>query len=146
MENGYKVILVPVDTEEPQLTETALKQAEYLAKLTGAAIRVVSVKTAVPPFFMGERPQQIFQMKDEVTHQVEAQLAELTAALDVPAEKTSYVVLWGTIYDEILKEAETCRADLIVVGSRRPSMSTYLLGSNASRVVRHATTSVLVVR
>ena len=36
--------------------------------------------------------------------------------------------------------------DLIVVGSHRPAMATYLLGSNASTIVRHAPCSVLVVR
>ena len=37
-------------------------------------------------------------------------------------------------------------ADLIIIGSHRPAMSTYLLGSNATTVVRHAGCSVLVVR
>ena len=37
-------------------------------------------------------------------------------------------------------------ADLIVIGSHRPAMSTYLLGSNAKTVARHATCSVLIVR
>ncbi|MDE9448650.1 universal stress protein, partial [Xenorhabdus bovienii] len=37
-------------------------------------------------------------------------------------------------------------ADLIVLGSRRPNITTHLLGSNSSGVVRYAKTSVLVVR
>ena len=37
-------------------------------------------------------------------------------------------------------------ADLVVVGSHRPVMSDYLLGSNAKTIVRHALCSVLVVR
>ena len=37
-------------------------------------------------------------------------------------------------------------ADLIVIGSHRPAMSTYLLGSNAKTIVRHAKCSVLVLR
>jgi nucleotide-binding universal stress UspA family protein len=52
----------------------------------------------------------------------------------------------GGIYPEILGEADACGADLIVIGSHRPAMSTYLLGSNAKTVVRHAKCSVLVVR
>jgi universal stress protein F len=32
------------------------------------------------------------------------------------------------------------------VGSNRPAMKDYLLGTNASRVVRHARCSVLVAR
>jgi nucleotide-binding universal stress UspA family protein len=33
-----------------------------------------------------------------------------------------------------------------VIGSHRPSMAIYLIGSNAARIVRHAKCSVLVVR
>jgi nucleotide-binding universal stress UspA family protein len=52
----------------------------------------------------------------------------------------------GSVYNEVLKEADRMAADLIVVGSHRPTMSTYLLGSNAAAIVRHAKCSVLVVR
>jgi hypothetical protein len=47
---------------------------------------------------------------------------------------------------EILEAAEEAEADLIVVGSHRPAMKDYLLGTNASRVMRHARCSVLVAR
>jgi len=49
-------------------------------------------------------------------------------------------------YAEILGVAEEAGAHLIVVGSHRPAMRDYLLGTNASRVVRHASSSVLVAR
>jgi nucleotide-binding universal stress UspA family protein len=38
------------------------------------------------------------------------------------------------------------KADLIVIGSHHPNWSTYLIGSNATKIVRHALCSVLVVR
>jgi nucleotide-binding universal stress UspA family protein len=56
------------------------------------------------------------------------------------------MVRLGSVYGEVLAEAEAIGADLVVVGSHRPSMATYLLGSNASTIVRHARSSVLVVR
>ncbi len=52
----------------------------------------------------------------------------------------------GTIYDEILDAAEELGIDLIILASHRPEMRDYLIGSNASRVIRHANCSVLVVR
>ena len=52
----------------------------------------------------------------------------------------------GGIYHELLQEASEWDADLVVVGSHRPVMSDYLLGSNAKTIVRHAQCSVLVVR
>jgi nucleotide-binding universal stress UspA family protein len=41
---------------------------------------------------------------------------------------------------------EKIGADLSVVGSHRPTTATYLLGSNAASIVRHAKRSVMVVR
>ena len=52
----------------------------------------------------------------------------------------------GNIYTGILETAEKVEADLIIIGSHRPTMSDFLLGPNAARVVRHAECSVLVVR
>jgi nucleotide-binding universal stress UspA family protein len=52
----------------------------------------------------------------------------------------------ASIYVEILRVAEEVAADLIVAGSHRPAMRNYLLGTNASRAVRHARCSVLVAR
>ena len=56
------------------------------------------------------------------------------------------MVRLGSVYNEVLDEAEKTGADLVVIGSHRPTMATYLLGSNASTIVRHAKCSVLVVR
>ena len=73
-------------------------------------------------------------------------LDALLAEIDLPAERKSAVARAGGIYHELLQEAQDWNADLIVVGSHRPVMSDYLLGSNAKTIVRHAQCSVLVVR
>lgn len=146
MDYAYKMILVPIDIEEPKLTEGALNHAAYLAKMSQAKIRLMNVRPSIPTYYMGEHPQQLIKIQDDATNKVQKALEALASTLDVSADQVSVVVTWGSIYDEILKEAEVCGADLIVVGSRRPTMSTYLIGSNAARVVRHAKTSVLVVR
>lgn len=146
MDYAYKMILVPIDIEEPKLTEGALNHAAYLAKMSQAKIRLMNVRPSIPTYYMGEHPQRLIKIQDDATNKVQKELEALASTLDVSADQVSVVVTWGSIYDEILKEAEVCGADLIVVGSRRPTMSTYLIGSNAARVVRHAKTSVLVVR
>jgi nucleotide-binding universal stress UspA family protein len=58
----------------------------------------------------------------------------------------SFVLRKGTVYHEVLAEAEAIAADLIIVGSRSPSLATHLLGSNAEKIVQNAKCSVLVVR
>jgi len=45
-----------------------------------------------------------------------------------------------------MNRARDWGADLIVVSAHRPSMATYLLGSNAAKIVRHADCTTLVVR
>jgi universal stress protein F len=52
----------------------------------------------------------------------------------------------GSPKDNILELAKTLPADLVIIASHRPDITTYLLGSNAAAVVRHADCSVLVVR
>jgi len=76
----------------------------------------------------------------------EAKLKELADSVPLPKERISSVVHMGAVYNEVLEEAAKMKADLIIVGSHRPAMATYLLGSNASTIVRHAPCSVLVVR
>ncbi|VDZ64485.1 Universal stress protein F [Serratia odorifera] len=66
--------------------------------------------------------------------------------MDIPLERLAYTISFGSPRDEVLQLAEEIDADLIVIGSRRPSVKTYLLGSNAAAIVRHAKTSVMVIR
>ena len=70
----------------------------------------------------------------------------MAAGIPLPEAQVSSVVRMGSVYNEVLGEADRISADLIVVGSHRPTMATYLLGSNAATIVRHARCSVLVVR
>jgi universal stress protein G len=64
----------------------------------------------------------------------------------LPPNQVSTVVRQGGVYHEVLEEAATMKADLIVMSSHRPAMRTYFLGSNAGHMVRYAKCSVLVVR
>jgi nucleotide-binding universal stress UspA family protein len=78
--------------------------------------------------------------------EAEKRLAALVQGIRLPRERVSSVVTLGGVYHDVLQEADKIRADLIVIGSHRPTRATYLLGSNAASIVRHARCSVLVVR
>jgi universal stress protein F len=82
----------------------------------------------------------------EVAEKAEASILEIAARVDLPAARVGTAVRIGGIYHEVLEVATSVRADLVVVGSHRPAMATYFLGSNATAIVRHAMCSVLVVR
>ncbi|EHD20194.1 MULTISPECIES: universal stress protein [Brenneria] len=142
----YRSVLLPVDVSEPELTEKSLQQARFLVEKTSASLRLLYVISTVPDYILNRFNPQTHQFEDTLATDIKQQLKAIADKLAQPEERLSISVRMGSIYDEILKEAEEVSADLIVIGSRRPSVTTYLLGSNASAIARYAKTSVLVVR
>jgi len=139
----YKRIILAVDLAETSAAPKGLAQALELSKAGGGALRLVNVQPVVPATFMEYVPADF---DAEQTKRAQEALAALLASIDLPAERKSASARAGGIYHELLQEAADWNADLIVVGSHRPVMSDYLLGSNAKTIVRHAQCSVLVVR
>jgi nucleotide-binding universal stress UspA family protein len=139
----YKTILVPIDLAEPKAAQPAIDRAVALANGTDGTIRLIYVRSLLPVTYMEFVPPTFEEEQQRVA---EEKLADLAAGVPLPAERVSAVVRLGSVYGEVLHEADRIGADLIVVGSHRPTMATYLLGSNASTIVRHAKSSVLVVR
>jgi nucleotide-binding universal stress UspA family protein len=88
-------------------------------------------------------PQAVY---DELGVYEKSELKRLAAPIDLPPAAISTVVRIGAVYPELLSEAEDWGADLIVVGAHKRSMATYLLGSSAAAIVRHAACTVMVVR
>lgn len=139
----FRNILVPVDLAEMNISKAAIEQAAELATQSGGAVRLVNVQSLLPASFMDYVPADFdAQMKDNA----QKSLNHVADHVPLPRERISTVVRTGGVYPEILSEADASGADLIVIGSHRPAMSTYLLGSNAKTIVRHAKCSVLVVR
>ena len=139
----YKRIILAVDLAETSPTPKGLEQALELAKAGGGVLRLVNVQPVVPATFMEYVPADF---DAEQGKRAQDALDALTVSIDLPSERKSAVARAGGIYHELLQEAADWNADLIVVGSHRPVMSDYLLGSNAKTIVRHAQCSVLVVR
>jgi nucleotide-binding universal stress UspA family protein len=139
----YKRIVLAVDLLEPTPIPKGLAQGVELAKTGGGELRLVNVQPIMPATFMEYVPVD-FDV-DQAKRSKEA-LDAILANIDLPAERKSAATRAGGIYHELLQEASEWDADLIVVGSHRPVMSDYLLGSNAKTIVRHAQCSVLVVR
>src|SRR5262249_38545404 len=138
-----KKILIPIDLSELEVAQPALSAAVELALHAQGAMRLITVETLLPASFMEYVPPEFDKSQEERANHA---LAEIGAGLSVLKERISHTVRFGGIYVEILAEADEWGADLIVIGSHRPSMATYLIGSNAKTIVRHAKCSVLVIR
>jgi nucleotide-binding universal stress UspA family protein len=139
----FKRIVLAVDLAESESVPKGLPQALELAKTCGGELRLVNVQPVIPATFMEYVP---VDFDEEQEKRAKAELDAILASVDLPPERKSAATRAGGIYHELLEEASEWSADLIVVGSHRPVMSDYLLGSNAKTIVRHAQCSVLVVR
>jgi nucleotide-binding universal stress UspA family protein len=139
----YKRIVLAVDLGEPSPSPKGLEQAMELANASGGELRLVNVQPVMPATFMEYVP---VDFDVEQAKRAKDALDAILASINLPAERKSAATRAGGIYHELLQEASEWDADLIVVGSHRPVMSDYLLGSNAKTIVRHAQCSVLVVR
>ena len=139
----FKNILVPVDIGEVDVAKPGFDQAVELAKLSGAALRLVHVRSPVPYAMNEYIPAEYYDTDEKAVLKA---LENLAAKLDLPKGRVTVISPFGSVYDEVLKEAARMNADLIVLGSHRPNWSTYLIGSNAANIVRHAKCSVLVMR
>ena len=86
------------------------------------------------------------ETKDETIALATEGLAKAAKQFSVPEDRVTTHVAVGDPKDQIPELADALNAEIIVMGSNRPSAITYLLGSNATAVVRHANCPVLVVR
>ncbi len=139
----FKQILVPVDLSDTDLAKPSIETAVSLARASGGKVRLLNV-LPMTPVMLAEYVPPDFDVQQRQSSEEALQIIARESGL--PPEQVSGTVRQGGIYHEVLEEAKSIGADLIVMSSHRPAMKTYFLGSNAGHVVRYAKCSVLVVR
>jgi nucleotide-binding universal stress UspA family protein len=139
----FKQILVPVDLADTELATAAIETAVSLARASGGSVRLLNILPTTPVMLAEYVPPDFDAQQRQ---SAEEALAIVAKESGLDAGRITAAVRQGGIYHEVLEEAKSIRADLIVMSSHRPAMRTYFLGSNAGHVVRYAKCSVLVVR
>ncbi|NIA71328.1 universal stress protein [Pelagibius litoralis] len=139
----YEHILVPVDIEQMETSEKAVRTAVRIAQDYEATLHFLTVVAPLGSFASTFFPDGFSK---EVSKAAREKLHAFTHSRNLDGLKVQHVVAHGAIYDQILSIAGKVNADLVVMASHRPELSDYLLGPNAARVVRHANCSVMVVR
>ena len=139
----FNQILAAVDLDHSDNAEKILQIAVDIANTYTARLQVVSVIGAVQQVVSQYLPEGYEKMAMKGTKQ---DLAKLLANVELVKGDVTITARFGDIYREILAQAEKSAADLIVIGSHKAQAIDFLLGTNAARVVRHASCSVFVVR
>ena len=135
----YTSILVPIDLADPDRAKRIIGLGKGLLKEDGK-LAVLHVVPNIPAYGEAYIPAHV--MTDAID-QSRADVAKIVGETGATGDVT---VINGVPHSEILSCAEDAGAELIIIGSHKPGLSDYFLGSTAARVVRHATCSVLVDR
>lgn len=144
----FHKILVPVDFSE--CSQAALTAAIELARRDGAALEVVHVHE--PPYAVGHVTVQVpgmgeVAMVDYMESQARKLLDEALAERPLTDLAITRTLLAGLPEKVIVEHARAGGHDLLVMGTHgRRGFSRFLMGSVTERVLRSATTPVLVVR
>lgn len=139
----FKKILVPVDPAEPAFAEDALKKAAQICRDYGASLHLLAVCPEIQSFVANQLPEGF---QDREVSETRGMLSGLEGRLGLADGSTSTEVRTGSVYHEVIEAAGEVGADLIVMTSHKPGLSTYFVGSNAAHIVRHAPCSVMVLR
>ena len=141
----YKTIIMPVDVCEMELSDKAIRHAEFLAQQDGI-IHLLHVLPASASYTMSRFAADLRRFEEHLQQEAESRLTTMVSHFTLDPSRIKLHVRLGSVRDAVNELAEELGADMVVIGSRNPSISTHLLGSNASSVIRHAHIPVLVVR
>jgi nucleotide-binding universal stress UspA family protein len=145
-------ILVPTDG-----SDTARKAAAYgleLAALTHATVTLLtvidrSVFVGRPSVPASETPTEIVEpLEDFLKQAAQSDMDEIETLNEQYQVPLRQIIRYGHPVEQIISEAETCGADMIVMGSHgRSALEAALLGSVTFGVVHKDTTiPILIVR
>ncbi|MCK0531874.1 MULTISPECIES: universal stress protein [Sphingomonadales] len=138
----FSTIIVAIDVSDPDNGRAALARASAIAGPQGR-LRLLYVRYHLP-----SRYSDLLAGDFDAREQEDALAAmrQWCGDLGIGDDQVEIATRRGRVRDEVLAEAERQGADLIVIGSHQPSLSSKLLGSNASAIVHQSPVSVLVVR
>ena len=135
----YQTIVVPIDIAQLSRASQMLEAARMLLS-QGGKIACLNVVQDIPGYVE-------MAISSDLTPRLSSQAKEeIKKVLSENGIEASVEVRSGHPSQTILAFAEEIDADLVVVGSHKPGLEDFFLGSTASRVVRHAKCHVLVQR
>lgn len=139
----YSDILIPLDLSHKEQAEELAAVAGKLAAGEQARLHLLYVDQSF--IHRASYPQldesELIGHKSDAQQQMKYLLTDLAKNLELVIHCRN-----GTAHDQILESAAELDVDAIVMMARKPGISSYFIGSNAERVVRHAPCSVFVIR
>lgn len=140
----FRNIVVPIDLSDKQSAKVVFPVALNFVNAFDAKIHLVHImpdfgmkmiEDYLPRHWMSDQKIKYTRMFEDIIKNF------------VPEGiKVEHHLGRGAIYDEVINYSEKICADLIILPAVRPQLRDYMLGPNASKIVRHSSISVMVVR
>ena len=136
----FKKIMVPVDLEHIDQIEKALGLAADLSKRFDAPICYVGVA--------GEQPGPIARNPAEYEEKLREFAGRQSTLHGHKADAKAYIGhdLVADVDDVLLKAVHDVGADLVVMASHIPTLTSYIWPSNGGKIAAHSDASVFLVR
>ncbi|MCF8494472.1 MAG: universal stress protein [Rickettsiaceae bacterium] len=140
----FKNIIIPIDLSDKQSLRAVFPPALNFVNAFGSKLHLIyimpdfgmkMIEDYLPRHWMSDQKQKYTKQFDEIVDKY------IPKGADV-----DYYIGRGAVYDEVIKYSENENADLIIISAVRPQLRDYMLGPNASKIVRHSSISVMVVR
>ena len=148
---SVRSVVIGYDGSVP--AKRAIEFIEQLPGKLGIKFTLVQVlepfvlPSGTPPSYRRRAIEEAQEINAANAQAAERSLATVVQRLEAHGLEANSAVRTGPAAQEIDDLAREIGSDLVMVGSRKPSLERhYLLGSVAEKLVRHARTSVLVVR
>ena len=135
----FKTILLPVDVAHLDEGHKTLEIALAIMS-PDTALVLLYVMEDIPNWTDIHLPPDVKKNSMSSARQALESIAETTD------KAVRIEVREGHAYSTILKEAEALNADLIILASHKPGLKEFFIGSNTTKVVSHASCSVVVAR
>ena len=140
----FKNIIIPVDLSDKESIKVVLPAALNFVNAFGSKLHLVHImpnfgmkmiEEYLPRYWMRDQKDKYNKLFDGLVKNFIPEDVEVL-----------FHIGRGAIYDEIINYSEKVEADLIILSAVRPQFKDYMLGPNASKIVRHSSISVLVIR
>ncbi len=140
----FKNVVIPVDLSDKHSLEAIFPAALNFVNAFGSKLHLIHimpdfgmkmVEEYLPRHWRSDQKQKYTKVFGEIIKKY------IPEGVDV-----SFHIGRGAIYDQVINYSEEVGSDLIIISAVRPQLKDYMLGPNASKIVRHSSISVMVVR
>ena len=139
-----KRILIPTDG-----SDTSMRAAEFAIKIAKHFESEIVAIYVIDRVILEEiaKIHERQGLEDEIKRKAERCLNYIVKSAEKKGLKARSILVEGQPHDQIVRHAESLKADMIIMGSKgRRGMNRILIGSVAERVIEYAPCPVLVIK